>query len=184
MGELSDVGLVQQAAARDSASLAVLYDRHVGPVYRFSLSLLGSVEDAEDVTQEVFITAWRRAGSIRLVDRSALPWLLVTARLTCANRRRAVMDERRRRVEGDFDVLADPRFSPEDEVERRQLQAALEAAVTELSATDQRLYRLCIEDGMTYQDAAAALQLSHGAVRNRLSRVRTALRRELDPPTE
>lgn len=179
LANADDATLLAAVARGDRFAIAQLYDRHVGPVYRYALSQLASVEDAEDVTQDVFITAWRRAGSIHLVDQSALPWLLVTTKHTCANRRRSTA---RNRHSG-RDELADRpdvRFSPEAAAERRQLHDALGSAVAKLSAQDQRLFELCIERGVTYEAAAAELGATHGAVRNRLSRLRSTLRSRLD----
>jgi DNA-directed RNA polymerase specialized sigma24 family protein len=67
-----------QAPAVDTGAFANLYDKHITSVYRYALQMLGSVPDAEDISQEVFVLAWVKRSKIRVVDQSLLPWLLVT----------------------------------------------------------------------------------------------------------
>ena len=60
-----------------------------------------------------------------------------------------------------------------------ELRAAIRGAVDALGPTDRRLYELCIDGDASYQEAAAVLGLSHGSIRNRVSRLRTRLRTTL-----
>ena len=80
-----ELALVAKAQVGDRAAFAELYDRHVRPVYWQAYSVVRNRDAAEDVTQEVFITAWRRIRAITPVDGSLLPWLLLTARYTAYN---------------------------------------------------------------------------------------------------
>ncbi len=178
-----DDTLTRAAGQGDRDAFAALYDRHVRTIYRFALSLGLSLSDAEDVTQDVFIVAFEKARSIRLVSGSALPWLFVTCRnLTLAFHRKAAR-ERSRRVELDVD-LPSSLASPEVEAQRRALAETLESAIAELSFDDQCLFNLCIEHGYSYAQAARAINVSHGTVRNRLSRLRANLRSTLPDPKE
>jgi RNA polymerase sigma-70 factor (ECF subfamily) len=59
------------------------------------------------------------------------------------------------------------------------VQEEIAKAVRNLSPVDQQLYALCLEGGASYEQAARELGVSHGAVRNRLHRVRAALRADL-----
>lgn len=61
----------------------------------------------------------------------------------------------------------------------RLLEKSILEAVDGLSLTDQTLYYLCIDEGVSYQKAADSLGITHGAVRNRLSRLKHALRLKL-----
>jgi RNA polymerase sigma-70 factor (ECF subfamily) len=176
----SDAELLRRAAGGDRVAFGTIYDRHVHTVYRYALSLLRSVPDAEDVTQDVFVAAWGSAGKVRLVDESALPWLLVTTRRTGANRSRELA-KRTSLPDTVADRLADERLSPEDAAEQAQLRSAITDAVASLSEVDQHLYMLCIDHGMSYADAAKQLGVTHGVVRNRLSRLRTTLQTALAP---
>jgi RNA polymerase sigma-70 factor (ECF subfamily) len=171
---MSDVDLLARAAAGDRLAFGELYDRHVRPVYWQAYSVVRDGAEAEDVTQDVFVTAWRRIRAITVVDDSVLPWLLVTARYTALNAQRRA--SRRRADElvetpGSDDV--------EREVESAQVRAEIDKAVALLSPTDRRLYELCVDGDLTYEQAAADLGVSHAVVRNRLHRLRTRLRADL-----
>lgn len=169
--------LIQLARAQsgDRNAFAGLYDRHVRPVYWQAYSVVRDHTLAEDVTQDVFVTTWRRIRSITPVDGSVLPWLLVTARYTAYN---AARKEQRRAAD---DLTHDPVGGPgaDAEVEHALIQAEIDKAVAGLSPVDQQLYSLCIDGGATYEQAAQELGVSHSVVRNRIHRLRTRLRADL-----
>lgn len=82
-----DRALLGRARSGDRTAFSELYDRHVRAVYWQAFGVVRDDDLAEDVTQEVFITAWRKLHGIDVVDESLLPWLLVTARYTALNAR-------------------------------------------------------------------------------------------------
>jgi RNA polymerase sigma-70 factor (ECF subfamily) len=65
-----------------------LYDRHSRAVFRLAYALLRDPDDARDIVQDTFGLAWRKRHTITLLNGSALPWLLATARLTALAARR------------------------------------------------------------------------------------------------
>lgn len=174
-----------EAAVRgDRRAFDAIYARHVTVVYRHAYSLLGTRQEAEEAVQDVFVTMWNKVSSIRIVDRSALPWLLTTSRYVCLNRRRALARQNaRQHRDGLVALPADP-LSVEDRARTRLLREAIDDALRTLSEDDYALYLLCIEEGLSYDEAAAAMGVSHGAVRNRLSRLRTGLRHALGSRTK
>ena len=173
-----DRELLDRAAGGSRHAFDQLYLRHVRPVYWQAYSVVRSPLDAEDVTQDVFITAWKKIRSITIADDSLLPWLLVTARYTALNKwRQSQRDTKRRASLGE--QLADDAVSVEDTVEHQELLARVEKSVAELSTVDQQLYEKCINGDRTYAEAAAELGVSHGAVRNRVSRIRQRLRADV-----
>lgn len=167
--------LLDRAARGDRAAFGQLYDRHVRPVYWQTYGVLRDDREAEDATQDVFVTAWSKIRAVTLVDESMLPWLLVTARYTALN---AARSRRRRRSDELDDVRAEEQMV-EDEVETGLVRAEIDKAVAALSTVDRRLYQLCLAGDHTYEAAARELGVSHSAVRNRLSRLRTRLRADL-----
>jgi len=86
-GELDTVAL---AAAGDAEAFAALYERYLGPVYRFMAARAGSPEEAADLTQQVFLNAFRAIGRYRAGSPGFAPWLFRIARnlSTDASRRR------------------------------------------------------------------------------------------------
>lgn len=172
------------AASGDRRAFDAMYARHVTVVYRHAYSLLGTRQEAEEAVQDVFVTMWNKIATIRIVDRSVLPWLLTTSRYVCLNRRRALARQSaRQHRDGLVALPADP-LSVEERARIRLLREAIDDALRGLSEDDYALYLLCIEEGLSYDEAARAMGVSHGAVRNRLSRLRAALRHALGSSTE
>ena len=172
-----DVALLTRAQAGDRAAFANLYDRHVRPVYWQAYSVVRDAGEAEEVTQDVFVTTWRRIRAIRTVDGSVLPWLLVTARYTALNAHRRA--SRRSSQSLTDDVPDGAESAVEREVEAALVRAEIDKAVAALTPTDRRLYELCVDGDLTYEQAARDLGVSHAVVRNSLHRLRTRLRADL-----
>jgi RNA polymerase sigma factor (sigma-70 family) len=182
-----DVDLLTRAQEGDRRAFADLYDRHVRPVYWQAYSVVHDAGEAEEVTQDVFVTAWRRIRAITPVDGSLLPWLMVTARYTALNAsRRASRRQRSDPLDDDVLESGTERRLPaagdspvEREIEAAQVRAEIDKAVAALAENDRRLYELCVEGDRTYEQAARELGVSHAVVRNRLHRLRTRLRADL-----
>ncbi|WOF21630.1 sigma-70 family RNA polymerase sigma factor [Microbacterium betulae] len=168
----TDAELTAAAADGSDAAFRALYRRHVRPVYWIAHRLVGSDADAEDVTQETFVTAWRKIGGLELAGTSLLPWLATICRFQAANRLRA----RRRAEASEVDDTLPSLVSVEQQVLDARLAERILREVGELSELDQRIFRLCAVDGYAYAAAAEELGVGHGVVRNRLSRIRTRLR--------
>lgn len=171
----TDGGLLQRASTGDRDAFGELYDRHVRAVYWQAFRVLRDADAVEDATQETFVVAWRRSRTIRLVDGSVLPWLLVTARQVALNAARKAA--RRRTAELDEDLPA--RDDVESTVEAELARVEIDAAVAALGELDQRLYALCIDGDHSYEQAARELGVTHAVVRNRLHRLRGRLRADL-----
>ncbi len=183
---VDDAELLSRAQAGDRLAFADLYDRHVRPVYWQAYSVVHDSGEAEEITQDVFVTTWRRIRAITPVDGSLLPWLLVTARYTALNAYRRA--SRRQSMTLDDDVAqggtgrwlsAMGDSSVEREVEAAQVRAEIDKAVAALAPNDRRLYELCVQGDRTYEQAARELGVTHAVVRNRLHRLRTRLRADL-----
>ncbi len=172
-----DRPLLERARSGDRDAFGELYARHVRPVYWQAYGVVGSAADAEEVTQEVFVVAWRRLDDLHVVGESALPWLLVTAKNVARNQARR---SRRRRWEEYDDGLADDAASVDDQVATTLVLERVRACLDGLSDVDRRLFDLCVLGDLTYAEAADELGLTHAGLRNRLSRLRGRLRRDTD----
>ncbi|SEB13684.1 RNA polymerase sigma factor [Leifsonia sp. 21MFCrub1.1] len=176
----TDLDLLRRLAEGSKAALAALYDRYSRVVYAYTAARLEPREDVEEISQDVFVTLWRKRATITIAGESALPWLLVTSRNLIANRRRSLQVVEKRRSDSPADVsLADVRPGPEELAERGQLLAYVDSVVAALTEPDRAVFELCIRGDHSYEEAARQVGLSEGAVRNRLSRLRGRLRNEL-----
>ncbi|MGP6171255.1 RNA polymerase sigma factor [Microbacterium sp. A196] len=170
-----DQELAARAARGDQSAFRVLYRAHVRPVYWIAHGILGTATDAEDVTQETFIVAWRKLPSLDLVGDSLLPWLATICRFQAANRLRQQRRERAHTADAVDDALPSS-VNLEEQVITAALAERITTEIGTLSVLDQEIFRLCATEGYAYQAAATELGVSHAVVRNRLSRVRTQLR--------
>lgn len=170
--------LLARARDGDESAFAALFDRHIRPVLAFARSRLPGHADAEDVAQAAFVLLWEKRRVLELAGESALPWLLGTVRLLALATTRAAA---RRGMH--LDALAEPVDAapgPERASELGELAERVEAAIAGLDDTDREIYRLCVDEGRSYADAAAVLGLTPSTLRGRLARLRRRLRAELD----
>lgn len=175
--EHDDQTLWDRVLGGDKRSFGVLFDRHRDRVFRALLRSNPFAADAEDLTAVVFLELWRRRESARFVDRSLLPWLLVTTANVSRNASRG-----RRRYESFLAALPAPEVEPDfshtvdARLDSRDATDALHSALGRLTAVDQALITLTALEGYGLADAADAVGVSYGAAKTRLSRVRRRLR--------
>lgn len=164
----SDAQLIELARRGDRGAFSALFARHGKAVYLYAWGMTRDDHDAEDVVQEVFVVAWRKLRGIRIVESSALPWLLVTTRNLARNAVRA----RRITVELDETVLPGDRTRQE----RVEELTWVRQAVGRLGGMDQRVVHLCLVEGYSYAEAGDHLGLTTSAVAKRVERLRVTLR--------
>ena len=159
-----------------------LFDRHARAVYNHCFRLVADWSAAEDLTSIVFLIAWRRRHTVVLDGESVRPWLLGVATNAGRNETRT-----RRRYRAALDRLPSPPAEPDpaDDVagrvddERRMRE--LRGSLAELTPAQQDVVTLCLWSGLTYEQAAVALDVPVGTVRSRLARARARLRHLADP---
>lgn len=165
-----------RAAAGDANAFGVMFDTHRDRVFGQALRVLRSPHDAEDATALVFLEAWRRRASVRVVEGSIIGWLLVTTNFVCRNLARSA-----RRHRAVIDVLPPPTPQPDhsdevdDRLDGRARRATVQSAFAALSPRDQDVITLCVIEQLTTQQAAAALGVPAGTVKSRLSRAKARL---------
>jgi RNA polymerase sigma factor (sigma-70 family) len=170
-----DAALVTQAASGSEQAFRALYRAYVRPVYWLAHGLVGNAPDAEDVTQETFLVAWRKLPGLELAGDSLLPWLVTVCRFQASNRiRRQKRDRAHRAAAAGEDVPST--VDVEQQVIDAEFADRILREVDGLSPLDREIFRLCATEGYAYGAAAEELGVAHGVVRNRLSRIRTRLR--------
>lgn len=178
--ERSDAELVAAAAGGSAEAFRALYRSYVRPVYWIAHGLVGNPQDAEEVTQETFLAAWRKLPGMELAGESVLPWLATICRFQSANRIRRQQRDRAHTAAAAEETLAST-VNVEDQVLTSHMVEKILREVGTLNALDQQIFRLCAAEGYAYQAAADQLGVSHSVVRNRLSRIRTQLRSAIEP---
>ena len=168
-----DTALWQRVLANDPLAYAELFDRHSTRVYRRARGMLDNVSDAEDVTAAAFFELWRRHRSVRLVNGSVVPWLLVTVVNFSRNQLRGIA--RYRAAIGSL-PRSEATVDPSEIVAQRIDGSPIATEVQKLGRVDSALLVLTAVEGYTIAEAAAVLGLQPGAARMRLSRARTRIR--------
>jgi RNA polymerase sigma factor (sigma-70 family) len=152
----------------DGEAFGVIFDRHRSRIFRHSYRLADATTDADDLVSIVFLEAWRKRHSVRFVDGSMLPWLLVTATNSARN---LVRNGRRYRQ-----VLGDLPMKTHDDSELFELDGGRgQAALRGLSLIDRQVITLCLLEDFSEREAATALGVPAGTVKSRLSRAKARL---------
>jgi RNA polymerase sigma factor (sigma-70 family) len=156
----------------DDRSFERLYRRHLPEVYRYVLRDVGNRADAEEVTQNAFLDAYRALGRGHTPEKPRA-WLFGIAK-NATRRRYRTLSRRPHEVELEHE-LADS--VAEDE--RPQLEE-LRDAVGSLSPAHQQVLFLREIEGLSYVEIADRMNLSHAAVETLLFRARRSLRGQLE----
>ena len=164
----------------DEAGFGAVFDRHSRAVYNHAFRLTGSWSVAEDVTQATFLLAWRKRGRVRLVDGSALPWLLVVAGNCARTEHRSARRRRALLQRVPYEEERDPADDVAGRLDDERRMGAVLAAVRRLPRAEREAVQLCLWSGVSYAEAAAALGISEVSVRSRVSRARSRLTGILD----
>ncbi len=166
-------------AERDHMEIARLVADFHQPVYRYAYRLTGSVPEAEDLTQEVFLIAQEKLGQLRQAD-CARAWLFRILR-NCFLKSR---ERRQRRPLTMADVSLDANLIPahaphSDQIDRQRLQQAL----NRLPDNSRIILTMFYFESRSYREIAGELDLPIGTVMSRLARAKTYLRARLLEPS-
>ena len=176
----TDELLLQKAVDGDQAAFLELYDRYRQPIFRFAYRLLGSVELAEDVTHDCFLSLIRKPENFR-PERASLKTYLYAA-----SRNLALKHFRNKGREAGMDELTqEPQDSPRREPLRRLLDEELadrvREAVFSLPPLQREALILFEYEGLSMNEVAEIAGTDAGAIKARLYRAREGLRRSLKP---
>ena len=172
----SEQALVAGLHDGDPEALAELFDRYGDRIYNHCFRATGDWAEAEDATSTVFLEVWRHRDRVRLHEGTALPWLYGVATNVCRNLGRS-----RRRGRRALAALPSPGPEPDhadrvtDRLASEDRMRLVLNAVEALPAREREVLGLVAWSGLSYQDAAAALDVPVGTVRSRLSRARARL---------
>ncbi len=173
--------LVRRATGGDEVAQRAIFDRYGERVFRLAYRLAGDQGVAEDLTQEVFVRVLDRLGQFRF-ESSLGTWLHRVATSVILNGLRKRKSWVRRTVPLDGGEALELRSA------ERPVEPDLITRLTEILETmpaDQRMVLTMFDvEGYTHEEIAAALGLSAGACRMRLSRARETVRSSLGPHRE
>jgi RNA polymerase sigma-70 factor, ECF subfamily len=167
--QVDDAILVQAAQHGDTDAFEAIVRRHQAGVYRVALRMLGSRADAQDVTQETFVRAWRSLGRFRS-DSAVSTWLYRIVTRRCLD-----VIAARRTTQHLAEDLQTSAADPSESAEQRERLQAVTRAIAMLPA-DQRAALVLREfESLSYQEVADVLGTTIPAVKGRIHRARIAV---------
>lgn len=182
----ADAALVVAAQNGDRHALERLVGRHLVRVERFARKLCGpGSPDVDDVTQDTFVSVVRTLRGFR-GEASVPTWLYTLARSHCIKRRRLHAGEPRNKEALDTPAARDltsPELAPDERVAVREVERVLGAAMAALSRDHRQVLLLRDVEGRTAPEVAHHLGIDVGAVKSRLHRARSNLRRHVEAAT-
>ena len=188
--ETSDTELVRDAKAGDLDAFEALTSRYEQRVFGLARRMLRQEQDAEDVTQQTFLSVLENLEGFR-GEASFSTWVLRIAShaaLKIIRKRKGlntVSLEEATEPADDFNSIPHPEFiadwrqSPEHLVERNEVRRLLDDALARLDEKHRLVFLLRDVEGLSVKETADALELSEANVKVRLLRARLQLREEL-----
>ena len=173
--------LVEAARRGDRDAFDALVRQEVAGVYRTALAILGNAADAEEATQDAFVSAWRNLRSLREPERFNA-WfgrIVVNASRMALRRRRSVREIGI--VPDEASVPAQRTAATGVDPEAMAVGAdAFDRAFEELSVGDRHLLAVVYAEDRPLDEVGRVLGVPVGTVKSRLSRARTALTAALE----
>ena len=164
------------AAGAEHVQLTALYEAHGARIHRFLRDLLGDATLAKDATQETFVRAYRKLGTLDPTLNVA-PWLFGIARNVSLELRKARTRAGRCFVPaGDGMPDAASNESPERDVLGREALRVVGAALEQLPEERRAMLLLRLDHGLSYDDIAVTMGCSLAKVKVEIFRAREVLR--------
>lgn len=183
MNEEDDAHLVERVRAGEAGAFGILVERYRRRAYVQALALVGSREDALDLSQEAFVRAFRAS---HLLDpgRPFYAWLYQILRRLCFNFLRNARTRARVMEQKSADWIVDrarePAPDPEKALERAEERRRVMAAIEQLPAREREVLVLREFEELKYREIAELVGIPVGTVMSRLYSARRRLAAALE----
>ncbi len=179
--ERSDWECVQKVQRGDADTFETLVRRHEKKIFNLLYRWLGDYDEAADVAQEVFLSAFRAIKRFR-GDSSFATWLYRIGVNHAKNRQKSLQVARQRQQATEVsDAPGDPASDPAAGVEQRERHDLVQRGLNDLDADDALIILLHDLQEFRYEEISETLNIPLGTVKSRLHRARQALRAKLAP---
>ena len=173
-------GLIKRVLNGDVNAFEPLVLEHRKKVYNLALKMLGNNEDASDASQEAFLKAFASLGGFRGECKFSV-WLYRLTSNICTDiirsRKESMisLDAPEEHDRPRVPEIPDMRFSPETELEKKEIRDAVRRGLERLSPDYRRILLLREIGGMSYEEIGNSLGLEAGTVKSRIFRARKQL---------
>lgn len=181
MTQEQELKLIRRVQAGDAEAFEKLMLAHEKAVFNLALRMTENREDAEDVSQEAFLKAYRSLSDFRGESKFSV-WLYRIVSNVCLDflrrkRRRpsaslTVEDDEGEEVQWD---VPDERYTPERLLERKLTQEAVRKGLAALPENQRKILLLREIEGLSYEEIGEVLDLDPGTVKSRIFRARKRL---------
>ncbi len=177
----TDAELLTAMAQRQDWALAELYDRYSTVLYSLAMKILGDAAPAQDVLQETFLTAWRKAELYNQKRGNVGTWLIVLCRNLAIDHYRAKMRLASRRValEAAADVLMAQSDDPANTAMAMEDGRLLRQALMQLPPEQKQVIEMAYFQGLSQSEIAEATSTPLGTVKTRTRQAMMKLREHL-----
>jgi len=177
-----DGELLERCRQCDEAAWRELVTRHSRKVFGLCYRFAGRVDEAEDLTQEVFLRVYQNLDRYRSGAGAFTTWLMTVARNHAIDHYRRRREERQRRdegLEGELELLPSGEEGPVMALERKERVQLVQRGLHALPEDLREPIVLCDLQGLPYEEAAKVLSVPLGTVKSRLNRGRLELAKRL-----
>lgn len=176
---MTDERLLKQAANGDTAAFQILYERYRDPIFRFAYRLLGSVQEAEDVAHDCFLSLIKEPGRFDPAKASLRTYIYAAARNLAAKRYNSFARETG--IEEVRDLFhTSERQGPAARLLENELSGEVERAIASLPPLQREALVLFEYEELSLAEVAAVVGADANSVKQRLFRAREKLRARLD----
>ena len=174
MSYASEADLIARAAAGDARAVQTLVNTHMPRVYALARRTLSQDQEAEDVTQEAFLRAWKALPDWEPRAKFST-WLHRVTLNLCRDRLR----KKRETVMEEPPEMVDTALRPDQQLTRTQTNSVLQDAINQLPERQREAITLCSLQELSNIEAAEIMDISVEAIESLLSRARRGLRAAL-----
>jgi RNA polymerase sigma-70 factor, ECF subfamily len=179
LDSISDATCVRRLQRGDINAFETLVRRHEKAIFNLVYRMLGDYDDAAEISQEVFLSAYRAIGQFR-GESNFSTWLYRIAVNHATTRRRTTSSRQKRLVPLDgSEIVEDGQCGPAETLEKKELRERVQRALNELDPEDAAVILLRDLQDVPYEDVARVLEIPVGTVKSRLHRARQALKARL-----
>ncbi|MBV6499185.1 MAG: hypothetical protein CJBNEKGG_01636 [Prosthecobacter sp.] len=180
------VRLMLRVKEGDVRAFERLVEMHQGIIIGAAARMLGNLDDAHDIAQQVFLRVWKSAPRYEPTAKFTT-WLFTIMRNLVFNETRRRARRRETPLESDHDSDAGPQrqfidpgaISPDHQVQHEELEKALEKAMSALPEKQRIAVILRRHEEMPYEEICEVLKMSLPAVKSLLFRARLEMRKHL-----
>ena len=176
---ISDAECVRKLQRGETDAFETLIRRHQKTIFNLVYRMLGDYDEAAEISQEVFLSAYRAIGNFR-GDANFSTWLYRIALNHATTRRKSLNTRQQRSVPiENTEPASDPHPGPAESMEKKEIRQRVQQALNRLDPDDAAVILLRDLQDVPYEEVARVLEIPIGTVKSRLHRARLALKSEL-----